>query len=791
MNLCSRNEYEQNEDKSKRYAWEGLCQELAHLLDIPNVNVGKCRTENELQYFVGAEFEIKEHRSWWPVEISEIYFKNEYNPPLFGIKYIEGNYCIVKTLKWMLQQTQKWSQATSQIFPHISRFQGTNTTISSMKRPGKLQPWVEAANILGQFVSSFSPEFPQAILNYHFEEYFPKHGWLRCHVSQIVKRNCDILSGPLFVIVYHNYKSTLIKNTFQLKEAFIKSLKRKHGLDEAIGERSVLEVLQMLEKNDKVDAMEEEDSPAKQVGKSTLAIESEKQEEVVLEIKNPTCKDSRFTKQVPTSNMQAAGTQLESHSAKVSRENTEAKVVQNSRNLSQNTNRIKSLSFIKLARSDFQETKLEEEDLPISYVFGGLEELHPKNSNSLTTSNNLKLKVKLKNFNAIQTKGESSWNQSDCLKQKPFKMKVVGTHSHLQNELKRKILCYMPNPKKMRVPTDLSSVSGSVNCYYRLIACETLFDVMGCMLRASTIEKAIYTLSGQLSTMTSEEQRKEQYKLKFRQIKFNLKKNRTLRERVLAGEYTAEDLVNAQPDDLKSDEDKLETLKIRQKNFELSRIDINWDEINIEKVNKLCGIEDRKEGPDKPERLSSQLENNSPEFQNRNANYVSTKPPFPFVFGTQIKQYSPEWHHVWGNIFLVLGLKEQPETERDREFYFPGTIASPLSHGTMLTSSMLVTWRALGHRALIYVKGENQCYAVDKNLNCQKIPLQFPSPDNPDLSLKDTIIDGVFVQKTQDHQETSQAQHRFYAFDLLAFQGINYTQKKPLYQNIQATSRCC
>jgi len=98
MNLCSRNEYEQNEDKSKRYAWEGLCQELAHLLDIPNVNVGKCRTENELQYFVGAEFEIKEHRSWWPVEISEIYFKNEYNPPLFGIKYIEGNYCIVKTL---------------------------------------------------------------------------------------------------------------------------------------------------------------------------------------------------------------------------------------------------------------------------------------------------------------------------------------------------------------------------------------------------------------------------------------------------------------------------------------------------------------------------------------------------------------------------------------------------------------------------------------------------------------------------------------------------------------------
>ncbi|CAM9653373.1 unnamed protein product, partial [Heterosigma akashiwo] len=55
------------------------------------------------------------------------------------------------------------------------------------------------------------------------------------------------------------------------------------------------------------------------------------------------------------------------------------------------------------------------------------------------------------------------------------------------------------------------------------------------------------------------------------------------------------------------------------------------------------------------------------------------------------------------------------------------------------------------------------------------VNLYFPSPDDENKRLKNTIIDGIFVD---DHDRaTASVIHRFLAFDLLVFDGENITSK--------------
>jgi len=146
---------------------------------------------------------------------------------------------------------------------------------------------------------------------------------------------------------------------------------------------------------------------------------------------------------------------------------------------------------------------------------------------------------------------------------------------------------------------------------------------------------------------------------------------------------------------------------------------------------------------------------------------------FPFSFGSELEKNSEEWHKVFSHIFGLLGLMDQPETERG--FYFPGAPGRRLTKAKSLSKETFVTWRAVGHRALVFVVGSEKCYVVDKGMNCRKVSLRFPSPDNPDQFLRNTLIDGLFVD---DHDpKTGKTIHRFLAFDLLVFQGANITEK--------------
>ncbi|KDO19853.1 hypothetical protein SPRG_14883 [Saprolegnia parasitica CBS 223.65] len=83
---------------------------------------------------------------------------------------------------------------------------------------------------------------------------------------------------------------------------------------------------------------------------------------------------------------------------------------------------------------------------------------------------------------------------------------------------------------------------------------------------------------------------KKEYTSKFRQLSFNLKKNEMLRDEVLTLTVTADQLVLMTPDELATQELRLEKDKFRDDAFQSSRLD--WDVANADKINKQCGITD-------------------------------------------------------------------------------------------------------------------------------------------------------------------------------------------------------
>lgn len=82
---------------------------------------------------------------------------------------------------------------------------------------------------------------------------------------------------------------------------------------------------------------------------------------------------------------------------------------------------------------------------------------------------------------------------------------------------------------------------------------------------------------------------KKDYVGKFRQLSFNLKKNRALRERLVHGEMMGEELIKLTSEELATAERKKQNEKLRDDAFQRSRLD--WAEANEDKINKQCGIE--------------------------------------------------------------------------------------------------------------------------------------------------------------------------------------------------------
>lgn len=87
---------------------------------------------------------------------------------------------------------------------------------------------------------------------------------------------------------------------------------------------------------------------------------------------------------------------------------------------------------------------------------------------------------------------------------------------------------------------------------------------------------------------------KKEYSSKYRQLQFNLKKNKRLVQQILNGSIHAKDLITMSADDLATEARRKETEKLRDDAFQRSRLD--WAEANADKINEQCGIKDGESG---------------------------------------------------------------------------------------------------------------------------------------------------------------------------------------------------
>ena len=97
--------------------------------------------------------------------------------------------------------------------------------------------------------------------------------------------------------------------------------------------------------------------------------------------------------------------------------------------------------------------------------------------------------------------------------------------------------------------------------------------------RAGEVENAIQTIS---------RGEKSAYMDKARSLTFNLKKNADLRQQVLLGQVSSDELVKMSPDQLAPPE----TAKARDKMVEDLRNSrrLDWEQANEKKINEQCGI---------------------------------------------------------------------------------------------------------------------------------------------------------------------------------------------------------
>ena len=102
-----------------------------------------------------------------------------------------------------------------------------------------------------------------------------------------------------------------------------------------------------------------------------------------------------------------------------------------------------------------------------------------------------------------------------------------------------------------------------------------------CANRADEIESCI---NDECNFITN----KSGYTTKARQLAFNLKKNAPLREKVVMGMISSQDLVSMSIEELATNETRKERDKLVKEVSDSRRLD--WDQANEKKINEICGI---------------------------------------------------------------------------------------------------------------------------------------------------------------------------------------------------------
>jgi hypothetical protein len=82
-----------------------------------------------------------------------------------------------------------------------------------------------------------------------------------------------------------------------------------------------------------------------------------------------------------------------------------------------------------------------------------------------------------------------------------------------------------------------------------------------------------------------------------------------------------------------------------------------------------------------------------------------------------------------------------------------------------------VTWKADGTRYLVYIKGENEIYAIDCDNNVFQLPLKFPRKDSLDEHVSETVIDVDMITEKDIVNGRTWYNNKMFIFDIIIHEG--------------------
>ncbi|OQR94611.1 transcription elongation factor [Achlya hypogyna] len=207
-------------------------------------------------------------------------------------------------------------------------------------------------------------------------------------------------------------------------------------------------------------------------------------------------------------------------------------------------------------------------------------------------------KALVKKWKSIALSPRTSASDVTAEPSKPAKNLVAAAVQKIEAKVKtepKKSVAYTGSSEKVMaatsfIPPGLSTVRATVRRKLKEVLELADEDLRS---EAEYVAVAIETSMAKLYGMDKgleTAQAKKDYGSKYRQLSFNLKKNEILRDEVLTQTVSGDVLVNMSPDELATQERRLEKDKFRDDAFQSSRLD--WDVANADKINKQCGITD-------------------------------------------------------------------------------------------------------------------------------------------------------------------------------------------------------
>uniref|UniRef100_A0AC35GP46 Tyrosine specific protein phosphatases domain-containing protein n=1 Tax=Panagrolaimus sp. PS1159 TaxID=55785 RepID=A0AC35GP46_9BILA len=88
-----------------------------------------------------------------------------------------------------------------------------------------------------------------------------------------------------------------------------------------------------------------------------------------------------------------------------------------------------------------------------------------------------------------------------------------------------------------------------------------------------------------------------------------------------------------------------------------------------------------------------------------------------------------------------------------------------------------VTWKAYGTRYLIYIKVENEIYAVDCDNNVFQLPLKFPKKDSLDEHISETVIEVDMITEKNIVNERIWYNNKMFIYDIIIHEGEEIGKK--------------